>query len=586
MDRRTSLLDFPERLDRWRRFLPYALLLSVTGALYGSSLYFDFVWDDIPYIADNTRIHGLSPQHLRMIWASPYFGHYAPIHQMFLAGIYFFSGLEPLGYHLGQLLVHSACVGLLYFVLRKIESARVAFLATLLFAVYPPNIETVAWISETKSTLAFLFFLISFWTFLRFRESGPRWMGIWCAVFFLLSLLAKVSTIVAPAIFLLYDYKEGWLNRKNARSLAAFFLLGALFAVIHLGSFFESREDLVTSYYGGPLVHLQNIPRFVLYYIGMVVLPHPLSAWQMFDIYKEFNWVVGVSWLALLALAWILYRSNRSIQFWGLWFLMFLAPVLQVLPFQVWVADRYLYMPAIGPFVMGSKLFFWMGDRYAKPWQSMARVAAMAGILVAFGWHTHSHLPVWRNNLVLWEVTTKTCMASAPCHANLGSALLRSGEIVPGVKELIRAIEIQPLPGYLLILGDAYALYVRDYRQALLAYDEVRKKGVPRTAGFYARIARAHLLAGHWDEAAQALQEAKRLNPNDPGTAVVDSFLQWKLGNWEAARGSLEKALTESGQTSHPAGYIYLMWRDAGEVGRLLSDLRSSSTPSGDRGAH
>lgn len=584
MDRRSSLFDILERLVSWQKSLPYVLLLTITFAIYGPSLYFDFVWDDIAYIADNTRIHGLSPQHLRMIWTSTYFGHYAPLHNLFLAVLYFFYDLEPFGYHLAQLLVHSACVGLLYFVLQRIESARVAFLATLLFAVYPPNIETVAWISETKSTLAFLFFLISFWTFLRFRESGQRWMGIVCAVFFLLSLLAKVSTIVAPTIFLLYDYKEGRLNRKNAGSLAAFFLIGFLFAAIHLGSFFESRQDFVTSYYGGPLVHLLNIPRFVLHYMGLVVFPHPLSAWQMFQVHEQFNGVLAVAWIALLALGWLLYRSSRSTQFWGLWFLAFLAPVLQVLPFQVWVADRYLYLPAIGPFVLGSKLFFQIIDRYSKRWQSVATEAAMGAILLAFAWHTHHHLPVWKNNLVLWRVTIETCMSSALCHANLGSALLRSGEVVPGVKELIRAIEIQPLPGYLLILGDAYALYVRDYRQALLAYNEVRKKGVPLTAGFYARVARAHLLAGHLDEARRALEEAKRLNPNDPGTAVVESFLQWKLGNWEGARASLEKALTESGQTAHPAGYLYLMWRDAEEVGRLLAELHFS--PSANSAAH
>ena len=56
MDRRTSWLDFPERLVSWQRLLPYALLLTVTLALYGPSLYFDFVWDDAVYIRTNFRI--------------------------------------------------------------------------------------------------------------------------------------------------------------------------------------------------------------------------------------------------------------------------------------------------------------------------------------------------------------------------------------------------------------------------------------------------------------------------------------------------------------------------------------------------
>src|SRR3990172_8218917 len=103
MDRRYSLLDFPERLDPWQRFLPYALLLIVTLALYGTTLYFSFVWDDFFYMHRKDRVQRLSPLYLRMIWPGPFLGHYAPIHHTFLALLYSFSALEPFGYHLGQL---------------------------------------------------------------------------------------------------------------------------------------------------------------------------------------------------------------------------------------------------------------------------------------------------------------------------------------------------------------------------------------------------------------------------------------------------------------------------------------------------
>jgi len=46
MDQRYSFL--------WQRFLPYALLLSLTFALYGPTLYFHFVWDDFEYIIENS----------------------------------------------------------------------------------------------------------------------------------------------------------------------------------------------------------------------------------------------------------------------------------------------------------------------------------------------------------------------------------------------------------------------------------------------------------------------------------------------------------------------------------------------------
>ena len=46
----------------------------------------------------------------------------------------------------------------------------------------------------------------------------------------------------------------------------------------------------------------------------------------------------------MLVWLWILYRSSREYQFWQLWFIAFLLPVLQIVPNSIWVADRYLYI--------------------------------------------------------------------------------------------------------------------------------------------------------------------------------------------------------------------------------------------------
>ena len=581
MNHSRSLLGFPERIEPWQRFLPYALLLSVTFALYATTLYFHFAWDDFAYIERNYRIQGFSLPRLWAIWTTIYLGHYAPIHHTFLAALHSFSGLQPMGYHLGQLLFHASCVCLLYFILKKLEAPRVALLASLLFAVHPANVETVAWISETKSTLAFLFFLLSFWFFIRLRDR-ERWPdGVWCTLFFLLSLLAKINTIVAPAIFLLYDYKRGFSFREGRLwSLGWFFLISAVFVAIHLASFYGSRDiPEGTAYYGGLGVHLQNIPRLVLYYIGMVIFPHPLSAWQMFRIYEEFNWAIGVGWIALLAIAWLLSRSNRHTHFWGLWFLIFLLPVLQIFPFGIWVADRYLYIPAIGVFVLVSRLFFLVGDRFARLWQRLGWEFAMIAVLLAFAWHAQNYLPVWRNNVVLWETTIKSCMSSAYCHNNLGLALLQQGQTERGVKELIRAVEIRPAPRYLVHLGDAYTLSLRDYRQAIIAYSmALEGEGANLQAGYYAKLARAHILAGNLEEASRAIRAGRNIDANDPALLVVDGFLQWKQGNLAGSRETLQRALTITGQTSNSAAFLSSYWGNAAEVGRLLSELRSSQT--------
>ncbi len=579
MKPRPSLLGFAEGLTSWRQILPYALLLSVTFALYGSSLYFDFVWDDVAYVEKNFRVQGLSLLHLRAFWTGTYLAHYAPMHHSLLAILHYFSGMEPFGYHLGQVLLHAACLCLLYFLLKKMASARVAFLAGLLFAVYPPNIETVAWISETKSTLAFLFFLLSFWFFVRLRDNGGWRDGVLCAVFLVLSMLAKVNTVVAPAVFLLYDYKQGFrFTKSRVASLAGYFLLGAAMAGLHLAvSYDGSQQMLEGAYYGGLGVHLLNLPLLVLFYLRMVAVPYPLSAWHMFEVHTQMDAAVGAAWVALLGLAFLVYRSSRNVQFWSLWFLVFLLPVLQIVPFPIWVADRYLYIPVIGPFVLASQGFFRIADRLGKLWQRVGWELAMSAVLVAFAAYTVRHVEVWHDDLVLWETTAMTCPTSAYCHSNLGIALLKRNHVERGVKELIQAVELRDAPRYLVNLGDAYSLSLGDYRQALIAYRMALERGGSAgvSAEFYARIARAHVLAGQLHEADQFIQSGLAQNATEPSLWVVNSFLQWKQGDLPESLLSAQRALAVTGQTSGAAGLMYHYWGDAAEVGRLLADLRA-----------
>ena len=608
MDERISLFGFPERTDSWHRLLPYGLLLTITFALHGTTLYFDFVSDDIGYIIENYRIQGHTLEHFLAIWTNPFSGQYAPLHQIVLAAIYFFSGFDPFGYHLAQLLVHGACVCLLYFVLRNIESARVALLACLLFAVHPPNIETVAWISETKSTLAFLFFLLSFWFFHRLRTRGRSTDGVLCALFLVLSLLSKINTVVAPVIFLLYDYKQGvaWTpwTKSRAASLACFFLISAVFVGLTLAftssSFPAFAERLLDGaildgpappldsprgYFGGLWVHLLNLSGFLFFYIRMVFFPYPLSAWQMFPIHLELNWIAGAAWISLLGLLWLLYRSSRATQFWMLWFVVFLAPVLQLVPNPVWVADRYLYIPVVGAFVLVARLFFEVFDRIEKSslrigglrhgWVRHGWETVMATILLAFALQTYYHLPVWRNNLTFWEATVKTCPTSAFCHGRWGQALFREGQIDAAFREFFEAIRIRPAPQYLLYLGDAYTDGPGDYVQALRAYRAAEEGAGALPLFVLAKIAKAHYLAGDFPQARLVIDAGRRTDPDNPALLMVDGFLEWRLGNPEAARTSLRRVLAlNSLYPRSPVEFFNYYWKRPAEVGLLMADLR------------
>ena len=169
----------------------------------------------------------------------------APVQHTYLAAIYEIFGLDPVGFHLGQLLTHSVVVCLIYRLVDELEQPGVALAASLLYAVHPTNIETVAWVSESKSTLSFLFCLLSFLFFIQMRKQFSWASAIGAGLCLALSLLAKINTVVLPAIFLLYDYKQGATWRTlRWKSLLPYFLISGLMTLIHLRAFHGSTDAM------------------------------------------------------------------------------------------------------------------------------------------------------------------------------------------------------------------------------------------------------------------------------------------------------------------------------------------------------
>jgi tetratricopeptide (TPR) repeat protein len=200
----------------------------------------------------------------------------------------------------------------------------------------------------------------------------------------------------------------------------------------------------------------------------------------------------------------------------------------------------------------------------------------MVAAILILVWRTEVRLPVFQNNVTLWEDALQSCQTSAPCHAGLGWSLIEDHQVERGVRELIRAVEIRPLPLYLSMLGDAYTVHVGDYRQAIIAYRMAMngEHSWVKKETLLAQIARAHLLAGNLDEAGRSIQASREINPDNPFLLVVDAFYQWKRGNWQQARRSLLRALSISNQSYAIGNFLSVYWGNAADAGRLLGDLR------------
>jgi hypothetical protein len=118
----------------------------------------DFVtWDDDRNFTGNIHYRGLGTRQLTWMWTTFHMGHYVPLSWMTLGLDYDLWGMNAAGYHLTNVLLHTANAVLVYFLARRILRLAApsdtdifelpAALAALLFSVHPLRVESVAWVA-------------------------------------------------------------------------------------------------------------------------------------------------------------------------------------------------------------------------------------------------------------------------------------------------------------------------------------------------------------------------------------------------------------------------------------------------------
>jgi len=203
-----------------------ALLALASFVVFLPALGAGFVnWDDDQNFLDNPNYRGLGAAQLRWMFTTFLMGHYIPLTWMTLGLDYVIWGMNPAGYHLTNLLLHSANAVLFYFMALRLLRAGVpggqadgswaltlgSGFATLLFAVHPLRVQSVAWITERRDVLSGLFYLAAVVAYLRYcdgavQEGSRTRKWYWASLgLFALALLSKAMTVTLPVVLLVLD---------------------------------------------------------------------------------------------------------------------------------------------------------------------------------------------------------------------------------------------------------------------------------------------------------------------------------------------------------------------------------------------
>jgi len=346
------------------------LILSFLGFLgYFNAIFHPFIHDDVVFILKNPQINNLS---LKSVFsysvdnqANPLINQYfRPILELLYRLQFKVFGTQPFLYHFFNIIVHLANSLLLYLLLQKIFlENRIANLAiALIFLVHPIQSEAVATISGISNLVFTLFFLLSFLFFVNSGKlSGLKRITRYfiSLIFFVLALLSKEQAIVMPFVFLLYllvNKKEKQKVRYKLFGLAGYFLVAFIYFLARkilfgfsLSGIFLFKEEL--------FLRLLSIPRTLLTFMRLVILPYDLHYYRSTDILKPYFWpmiiLLGIIAIMIFAVK-AASRPTRPKLLFGLgWFVVTILPVLNIVPLIneysfVLTAEHFMYLPVIG----------------------------------------------------------------------------------------------------------------------------------------------------------------------------------------------------------------------------------------------
>ena len=536
-------------LKNWFKAL---LLIAMILVVYWPAMHGGFLWDDDEHISDNKTFRSLAG--LWNIWFKPgAICQYYPLTFTVFGAGYHLWGLNPLGYHLLNVFLHSLVAVLLWQVLARLK-ARGAWLAGAIFALHPVCVMSVAWMTELKNTLSAPLALGAGWAYLRFAGlgvyeaagsqgghpqrpgGGKRWPFYALSLgLFQLALFAKSAVSFLPVSLLLVT----WWRRERLRWRDVW----PLFPMLGLAGVIGRMTSYVERLYGtfDPQFKMGFLERVLIsgrsfwFYLGKLFFPHQLTfiyeRWHV-DARAPWQYLYPIATVALLVgLWWGRRRIGKGLlvallHFYVCTSLLILFVVLYMTRYS-FVSDHWQYFGCMSVVALAASGItaalgrFENGRPFLKP--------ALCGmLLLALGVLSWRQCRMYTDPETLWRTTLARNPACWLAHNNLGNDLLEAGKVDEAMIHIQKAMEIQPdYPEAYYILGNALVKKGR-MDEAITQYQkavEIR----PYYTDAYINLGNVLFKKGRVDEAIARFQKALEISPGDPKAFFNLAHMAWVL---------------------------------------------------------
>lgn len=541
--------------------LGMALALA-TMAVYARAMRNGFVnLDDPDYVTHNSHVlGGLTWEDVHWALGSNYpSSNWHPLTWLSHMTDVEVYGQNPAGHHFTNVMLHAIDVVALFLLLalatgRALRASAVAAI----FAVQPLNVEAVAWISERKSVLCVLFFLLAAGAYGWYVKKAGVARYALVALLFGLGITAKIMVITFPFALLLLDYWPlGRFGEAGADGTAQPFLrtfsrlvvekLPLLVMAIAGGAvtlYVHRREHALTGAMPFAWRFKNAIFSYVMY-LAKAIWPAGLAPYYPHP-ENSLSWtVVGLSGLALAGISALAWRHRRRKYLWmaWLWYLGTMVPMIGFLQTgRQGMADRFMHIPMMGLLVG----LVWLAADIAreKHWQNEILLVLFLLVAAPYAAVTIKQIGYWHDSYTLFAHTLDVTRNNGLAENNFAVALMERGDTTEAAKHFAAAVRYSPdlaSPHYNLALllqrHNQLADAEHEYRAALaLSSDQTEMVQSHNNLGIL------YLGEQQLPEALRELNAAIALDPNEQNSYIGRGTIELRWGNADAAARDFRKA--------------------------------------------
>jgi len=514
------------------------LLAGITLALYWPVHGFGLVYYDDPlFLTDSPIIQsGLNWHSFLGAFSSVVLANWHPVTTLsFVIDLEWF-GTNPGAEHVVNALLHAANAVLLFLLLNGLTGAtwRSALVAAV-FAWHPLRVESVAWITERKDVLSGFFFILTLLFYgqrFKTRETGSV-IWFWASLgAFVLGLMSKAMLVTVPLVLCLLDVwplqrlgragaigsgpaappptrKQTWkILKQLVWEKWPFLAVSAVFSVL---TYVIQKQDaaVVSLAKLGWNYRLANALTSYLRYLAKLVWPTDLAVvypYQRIDDWLQTG-VIALVLVAISALCLWQFRRRPWLAVGWFWYLGTAVPIIGLVQVgEACMADRYTYLPLIGPVIALGWLIpdAWACSSFSRALYGVAAAAGLWALVVL----THIQIQYWHDTVSLFSHAIAVTDANPGAESGLGYGLEHEGRLAEALEHHRTALRLNP-----------------EDREYHLKVGEILRQ------------------QGQWGEAADTISFLLTTDPNDLAAHEDLGSILPHLGRYEEARQHLEAAV-------------------------------------------